>query len=85
MEGRVVERKQAEHPAVLNDDVPAGEAPQWRDGKRQEQKLEGPSARLQLNSLGRIRAEAHAPQTEEQVGCRKEREAEEERFDESTH
>ena len=50
-----------------------------------EQKLERPSARLELNGLGRICAEARAPQTVEQIGCRKEREAEDERLDESTH
>ena len=61
VERRVEEREQAEHPAVLNDDVPAGEPPERRDRERQQQELERPAAGLELNGLGGIRAEARGP------------------------
>ena len=54
----VEECEEAEHPSVLDNAIPAGQPPQWRDGESQHEETERPDAGGQFQVFNGIDPEA---------------------------
>ena len=73
---RVEKREQAEHPPVTDDDVPAREPANWRDGERNDDEAERPDAGLVGNLDERIGGEVavvappHEMRKGDERGCK---------------